>query len=168
VNYSQQPDGAVQLNIKQTQSHPSVDFFEMPVPLKFFGGGKDTTLVFNNTFSDQTFSANPGFAVDSIQLDPNRWLISANNSVVMGIAPAPEIRPVTIFPNPAHDYLVVRHSWELSKVEAISPDGRIIALNQLARTANGTTFDISNLNTGMCILRLQVGKSVLNMKLMVY
>ena len=37
------------LDIEQSQSHSSVDFFELNVSVKFSGEGKDTILIFNNT-----------------------------------------------------------------------------------------------------------------------
>ncbi len=168
INYSQEPAGVVQMSIKQTQSHSSVDFFEMPVPLKFFGEGKDTTLVFDNSSSGQNFTVNPGFAIDSIQFDPEQWLISAHNTIALGIK-EPEIKSFTVFPNPAHDFIAIGNSTAgFIKAEAISPDGRIQKLEQVGQSGLGTTFDITGLTAGMYILRLQVGKVIMNRKLMVY
>jgi hypothetical protein len=169
INYFQDQQGTVSLSMNQKQSHSSVDFFEMPVPLKFFGAGKDTILVFNNTFSGQTFTAKPGFAVDSIQFDPAQWLISANNTISLGIAPTPEMKAVAVFPNPARYQIDVQYSTaETPAAKAISPDGRIIALKQNGQNASCISFDVSNLATGMYILRLEFGHSLVNKKLMIY
>jgi aminopeptidase N len=168
VNYSQEAGGTMQLSIKQIQSHPSVDFFQMPVPLKFFGGGKDTLLVFDNTYSGQIFTANPGFTVDSIQIDPEQWLISANN-VALGIAAVNELQPVAVYPNPARNVITVQFAkGELVKAEAISPEGRIQTLKQIARSAAGASFAVTDLNAGMYILRLYFEKTVVNRKLIMY
>jgi len=168
VNYSQEPDGTVQLVINQTQSHPSVDFFEMPVPIKFFGEGKDSMFVFNNTFSGQIFTPKPGFIVDSIQFDPEQWLISANNSITLGIAADPDIRTISVFPNPARYQITVRTTEEIPAAKAISPDGRILSLKQNGHNTSGFSFDVSNLSAGMYILRLEFGHSAVNKKLMIY
>jgi hypothetical protein len=169
VNYGQEDGGTVNLSIKQTQSHSSVGFFEMPVPLRFYGGGKDTALVFNLTFSGQIFTANPGFVVDSVQFDPDQWLISANNSVTMGINPGTELQHVSVYPTPARDYIMVQGGSEAPQsAEAISPDGRILPLKGKGMDTSVTCFDISQLAQGMYILRLNFRKSVVNRKLIVY
>jgi len=141
----------------------------MPVPLRFFGEGKDTTLVFNNTFSGQIFDAKPGFTIDSMQFDPDKWLISANNTIVMGIASADETKPVKFFPNPAQNFIVVQCSnGEITRAKAISPEGRKLPLKLIGITSLGASFDISGLSAGMYILQLEFGKTIVNKKLIVY
>lgn len=168
INYSQEPGNDVQVWIRQTQSHVSVGFFEMPVPLKFFGEGIDTTIVFDNTFSGQIFNKNPGFVVDSVKFDPEQWLISTNNTVALGIS-EPELTQISVFPNPARDFIIVQKTGAgVLSAEAITPEGRIIKLEQAGLNVDGTNFDISGLNTGMYILRLQIGKSSIYKKLLVY
>jgi len=51
----------VQITINQSQSDPSVSFFEMPVPLKFKDATHDTIIVFDNTYSGQQFTMIPDF-----------------------------------------------------------------------------------------------------------
>ena len=46
----------INLTISQLQSDPSVSFFEMPVPVEFKDATHDTTVVFNHTFSGQSFA----------------------------------------------------------------------------------------------------------------
>ncbi len=69
------------VKISQTQSNASVNFFEMPVPVRFQGSGHDTTIVFNHTFSGQAFNAELNFTATTVTFDPNLWLISKNNTV---------------------------------------------------------------------------------------
>ncbi len=69
------------VQINQTQSHASVSFFEMPVPIKFSTSGFDTTLVFNHTFSGQVFTRTINFPASSAAFDPDLWLLSGNNTV---------------------------------------------------------------------------------------
>jgi len=90
-----QIDKMVNLTIRQTQSDPSVSFFEMPVPIKFIGDEKDTIIVFNHTFSGQSFSTNINFHVNSLVFDPDSWLISANNIITNNSEDY-----VVIYPNP--------------------------------------------------------------------
>jgi aminopeptidase N len=46
----------VELTLFQQTSHPSVDFFEMPVPIRVSGHGQDTLLRLDHTFSGQEFA----------------------------------------------------------------------------------------------------------------
>lgn len=95
VVYSQS-NQQVELVVNQTQSHPSVAFFEMPIPIKFIGFNEDTTIVFDHQLSGEHFKVNLNFQVIDLKFDPELRIISANNSV-RKIATE---NPVVIFPNP--------------------------------------------------------------------
>lgn len=101
IQYSPNSEG-VELIIYQATSHPSVDFFEMPVPLKFSNGILDTLLVVNHTFSGQKFDLSLPFEPASMEFDPDQWIISRNNSVeLITHADNLELPGVSIYPNPA-------------------------------------------------------------------
>ncbi|MFH1320399.1 MAG: M1 family aminopeptidase [Bacteroidota bacterium] len=78
-----QTGNVVNLTVSQTQSHSSVSFFEMPVPIQFKGQSQETILVFDHTYSGQSFLSLVDFTVDSVFFDPYLWIISANNSVTL-------------------------------------------------------------------------------------
>lgn len=77
-----QINGNVVVKINQTTSHASVSFFEMPVPIRFQAAGRDTTLIFNHTFSGQVFTVPLNFTASTVTFDPDLWLISKSNTVV--------------------------------------------------------------------------------------
>lgn len=105
----EQSGNYVNVNIKQSQSHSSVTFFEMPVPIKFIGASQDTTIIFNNTFSGQNFGTNIGFHVDSVLFDPERWILSAHDTVNIGIPNEPLLtNEIFIYPNPVINAVSVR------------------------------------------------------------
>jgi aminopeptidase N len=87
----------VSVTMNQKTSHASVLFFEMPVPIKFIGVDRDTTLVFDHSFSGQTFHATINFKAISVQFDPTHWILSSGNSI-SGIAD--NISDLIIYPNP--------------------------------------------------------------------
>lgn len=91
-----QTGNQLELKIFQTTSHPSVDFFEMPIPIKFNGENRDTTITFDHSYSGQSFVSNVNFQINSVSFDPDLWLISSNNIVVNK-----SDDKVTISPNPA-------------------------------------------------------------------
>jgi aminopeptidase N len=95
----------IKINLNQTTSHPSVSFFEMPVPVLLRQGSRDTTIVLNHTINNQDFWINPGFIPDEVIIDPELWLLSANNTVEK-ISPATvDNDQVQVFPNPVKDNL---------------------------------------------------------------
>lgn len=71
----------VQLKLNQTTSHPSVPFFEMPVPIQFKNSTRDTIVVIDHTNSGQTEILQLGFIPDTVIFDPLLKLVSANNKI---------------------------------------------------------------------------------------
>ncbi|HMY83332.1 MAG: T9SS type A sorting domain-containing protein [Saprospiraceae bacterium] len=99
----------VLIRLDQTTSHTSVDFFEMPVPIRLQGEGKEMTVRLDNTSSGQVFTIEPGFKVEKVEFDPDLWLL-AKSSVAPGAVLADREVPeygIQCFPNPAHNDLVI-------------------------------------------------------------
>lgn len=98
-------DGEIkEVTLWQNSSHPSVAFFEMPVPLLLKGREGDTTLVLHHHFSGEQFSVPEGIHADSLFIDPERWILSGNNEVVYS-----SLRPhrSVIRPMPFGDHFVL-------------------------------------------------------------
>ena len=169
ISYSQHSDKSVEISILQAQSHPSVSFFAMPVPIKFYGEGKDTLLVFDNTFSGQVFQANPGFIIDSVRFDPDLRIISANNTVTSVSNPEPGTKNLEIFPNPCRNKVeVVQNLGKFYKAEAIAADGSVFRLLPDDPAVYATTLDVSLLKAGTYILRLHIANSIYYRKILIY
>jgi aminopeptidase N len=166
--------GRVQVTIKQTQSHPSVSFFETPVPVKLINKrtGKDTTFVFNLTQNNQsftvTFSRDIG-NIDSVAFDPELWLLSKNNTtkaVILGATQEIDNQWITqLAPNPATNNLTVNFKSEKSEktsIEIVNELGQIIVKNSIDANYgdNSTTFNINNLPKGFYILKLSTATRI--------
>lgn len=135
------------LTVNQTQSDPSVSFFEMPIPVKFVGQNTDTTIVFNHTNSGQIFNVTIPFPVISIQFDPDLWLLSGGNTV-SGISEYLSAGDqVIIFPNPAKDninILSLNNANTLESIEISDGLGKIVFKSE---KYNGIQKSIT-INTG--------------------
>lgn len=81
---------SVKITLWQEQSHISVDFFEMPVPIKFKNNAHDTTLVLHHEASGQVFVEHLGFIPDSVFIDSEYRLISDGNRVDLNTNPTEE------------------------------------------------------------------------------
>ena len=66
----------VNIKVNQTQSHPSVSFFEMPIPITFSDGTNEETVILDNTFDGQIFFRTLGFTPTSADFDPARWILA--------------------------------------------------------------------------------------------
>lgn len=94
------------VRLSQTTSHNSVDFFEMPVEVRFQGPGLDTLMRFENTENDQWFDFELNQNIVVAAFDPNRWLISKSNQIVLGDENLDEAKmsPI-VYPTPAQDII---------------------------------------------------------------
>jgi aminopeptidase N len=78
--------GQVQITINQTQSHSSVSFFEMPVPIRLMGAlGEQKDIVLENTANEQTFIVDVPFVVTDVVFDPKKEIISRNNNATLKV-----------------------------------------------------------------------------------
>jgi aminopeptidase N len=137
-------DKTIHFQVNQSQSHPSVSFFEMPVPVTVKGsGGRSEMLRLEVSEDKQTFVLQLDFDVISIQVDPETQLISKNNGAVLGMDEETLNRNISIYPNPVSNLLTIegQENFEVTKItiynvlgekilEKESPE-KIIALDML-------------------------------------
>lgn len=99
-------NNAIRIKLNQTTSHPSVSFFEMPVPLLFRNSSQDTIIRVNHTRNGEIFTVNPGFVADTIIIDPELWLLSREKTSSK-VASLPGSDQLLIYPNPVHGALTI-------------------------------------------------------------
>lgn len=153
--------GQVKFTVNQTQSNPSVTYFEMPVPVRVFGAnGQQADLILDNTFNGEVILKNVPFPITSVEFDPNKHLISANSSVTLGNQNFDLENAITIYPNPSSDILHIQMptSTILEKV--------IIYNNLGQKVMENTTLDFSvaTLSSGIHYLDLQTSDGVFHKK----
>ncbi|WP_462221064.1 T9SS type A sorting domain-containing protein, partial [Ferruginibacter sp.] len=111
VEWTPVGSSTVKIKMNQTTSHASVNFFEMPVALKFKNATQEKTIVVDNKTNGEIFMSNLGFVADTVLIDPEYWLLSRNNttSKVADIISGQNV--VQIFPNPIKNqfYIYLRN-----------------------------------------------------------
>jgi hypothetical protein len=126
IQWMQQQDSVV-IWINQAQSHPSVSYFEMPVPVWIFHNGTSERLVMQNTDQDQRFSFFVGDVhLDSLQFDPERWILTRDNTVTQlmtGIQDPSNQNVYHFYPNPAQDYIEFTPDSDITQVRLINAQG---------------------------------------------
>ena len=109
IEWNQPNSNEGRIVINQTQSHPSVSFFEAPVPLRIFGtGGEIVDVVLDNTVNEEVFIETVNFDVGTIAIDPDFHLISRFNTVVLGISDNLIDDQFEIYPNPTKDMIHIQ------------------------------------------------------------
>ncbi len=93
-------NGLLSYSLSQATSHPSVDFFEIPVPVRFWNGTEDTVVVIDHRQQAQSAYLRLAFTPDSASIDPRLDIISAANTVERREFPTPAPFTVNIYPNP--------------------------------------------------------------------
>lgn len=157
-----QANGPANLNLKisQTQSHPSVSFFEVPVPLRLIGTqGETLDVVLNNTVNDQTFQPAVGFTVQSVQFDPEKDIISRSNNVILDTDDFALEQQLVLYPNPTSGVINVQKP-EALRVNQI----RIYnALGQLLYNEDYfETVDVSKFAKGILFFQIETENGIIN------
>lgn len=163
--YVGQTGNVVNLTINQTQSHSSVSFFEMPVPVKFIGASKDTTIIFDHTFSGQIFSATIDFPIINSQFDPERWILSSNDTVISVKNLEMLSNEVFIYPNPFRNIISVSFNLKVKTrilAEIFDVTGKkVYSKSEFADSGRTLkSFDTGSLSSG--IYELHITGSDLN------
>jgi aminopeptidase N len=153
-----QNNHTVIVTANQTQSDPSVPFFEMPIPIEFVGGGHDTTLIFDHAFSGQSFTAELDFRADFAYFDPQLHLLSTNNQVEFIYFPESLSSSISIYPNPAVDVVEILNtnpSNPVLSVEVFGVPGNFIRKSAMNGTISLNTLNVSGLAAGIYFLRVK-------------
>ncbi len=153
-----QTGNTVYITINQSQSHSSVSFFEMPIPIKLIGtNGEEELVRLENTSNGQLFTLTIPFTVNSVQFDPNKELISRNNSVTLGNSNL-ETEDILAFPNPVGEQITIAtaNGVTLKSTALFNSLGQLI----LKQEANQPTINFSGIEDGVLILQINTNKGV--------
>ena len=150
----------INVEISQTQSHPSVSFFEASVPLRIIGTqGETLDIVLDNTQNNQFFQPIVGFTVQSVQFDPDYHLISRNNNVVLGTESFALDQQFVLYPNPTSGMI------NLEKPAAINVE-EINIYNALGQLLFAEKFseriDISKFSNGILFFQIETSEGTIN------
>ena len=159
--WTQAQDGTVSLTLFQSPSHPSVDFFELPVPVRFKNADMDTTVVLDHTINGQTFTFTLPFMADSAFLDPDLRIVSGQNIVTRVAELSAESTALVIYPNPACTLITIRRNASHAKatLSILDEMGRTIRRLPVSMTGD-VTLGIGDLPAGCYMLSMDDGDRV--------
>jgi hypothetical protein len=168
LSYDQDNANFINFTLSQSQSHPSVSFFEMPIPVLFKNQVQDTIIVFDHTFSGQNFSAQLNFKVDSVIIDPSNWLVCNQNVVTKTKEINTTNSRLKLHPNPAKESVYIHiqneRNVELKSIFVYSMDGRKIEVNYSWHHTekNALILDISDLALGTYSINIISTENIYN------
>jgi aminopeptidase N len=168
IQYQTFAESQATVTLHQSQSHSSVDFFSLPVPIRLSGQGNDTIIVLDNTYNGQSFTVDPGFVPELMVFDPDRWLISRNNQLIIGVEEIEADSQVQVFPNPATDVIFIESQLPVEAVTFIAADGKTSRAKNFHQS-HGQLYqvDVKSLDAGLWVVRVQVGEQVVHKKVMI-
>lgn len=144
-------NGTVALTVNQTQSDPSVPFFEMPVPVRVLGaGGEQMDLVLNHNSNGETFVKNVPFVVTSVVFDPNKDLISKNSSVTLATDNF-KLEGMKLYPNPSKNQITLQLADGISIQKSIIYN---VLGQKVKETTSATSWDVSAFSEGVYFMTL--------------
>ncbi|MGC4041186.1 MAG: M1 family aminopeptidase [Flavobacterium sp.] len=130
--------GQIRVTVNQTQSHSSVSFFEMPLPLKFTGaGGQVYTTSVDNTANNQSFIINVPFTITGVVFDPEKHIISKNSTATLGLDDFGPQKEIRVYPNPVNSILTIDYP------DAIDA---IVVFNELGQRLPASLINSNQIN----------------------
>ncbi len=160
VRWNQQDSSSINIKISQTQSHPSVSFFEAPVPIRLRGTqGEMLDLVLDNTSNGQYFQPTVNFEVQSVLFDPEYDLISQYNNVVLGISNLDFASEIVLYPNPTSGMINIQkpNSLHIDKIRIYNALGELIGSRLFSET-----LDLSKFATGILFIQMESSEGLIN------
>ncbi|HNP32149.1 MAG TPA: M1 family aminopeptidase [Flavobacterium sp.] len=153
--------GQAKFVVNQTQSDPSVTYFEMPIPVRVYGAnGEQADLVLDNTYNGEEIIKNVPFTITSVEFDPDRHIIAKNSTVTLGNQNFDLNNAIAIYPNPATDavHIQMPTSSTLEKVTVYNNLGQKIMEN------SSLDFSVSSLATGVHYIDVQTAEGTFHKK----
>ncbi len=145
-------NGQARITINQSQSDPSVSFFEMPIPIRLIGSvGQQQDYVLDNTTNGQQFIVNVPFTVSSIILDPKKDILTSTESIAsLGATSFDLSSSVVLYPNPANSVINIEtpNLYTLQNVIIYN------ALGQKVGEFNSNKIPVSQFSNGMYSVKI--------------
>lgn len=145
--------GHASIKIDQEQSHNSVSFFEMPVPVRLYGaGGQEFDVILQNTSSGQVFNIDVPFAITDVAFNPKNDIISRDSEALLSNDSFDLMTAISLYPNPAANKL----SLDLPATVTIEKTTFYNSLGQITKvSADETHWDVSDLSSGIYFMTVQ-------------
>ncbi|HEX8548087.1 MAG TPA: M1 family aminopeptidase [Cytophagaceae bacterium] len=160
-SWTQDASNNITIQLKQQQSHPSVDLFELPLPFLLKNRQRDSLVVFENDKVEQSIQFNPGFKVDSVLLDPYHDIIhkiAGTTSISDGQLEG----KVRIYPTITEDRIDVSNFLNLDiNLDFYDAFGRLLVSK---KSSEAFYLNTAQYPDGVYFIRLNANNQIVNYK----
>ena len=167
ANFKPAVEGKTVVTLSQTTTHESVNFFEMPVPVRLYNSGRTDSLDvrLNHTSNQQNFIVETDFHVAELVIDPDLWLLSETDEIV-GVPDIPTSQPVEVFPNPANTKitLLVPSKIQINNIWVFDMQGNEVKHIYSPKT----TISVADLPSGTYLLHTEHSSGIFSSKFIKY
>lgn len=164
VIWNQPGTNQISLTINQTQSDPSVSFFESPVTLRIVGTlGEVLDITLDHTTNGENFIETVNFVVQDVIFDPESDIISRNNTTLLNTGEFEFENELIIYPNPTEDLLMIEKPKriEITQIKVFNVLGQLI--DKLPWQAN---IDTRSWSSGILFLQFESNEGVITKSLL--
>lgn len=160
IKWNQSANLDMNFLVSQTQSDPSVIFFEMPLPVKVNGtNGETIYFVLENTANNQFFTKPLNFQVASVEFNYEYQIIEKNSTVILDPALATDNvnkDQISLFPNPVKNELNIKGISKVSRYELYTVDGKLVGKGEFKPSSK---IEVSLLVPGIYLIKIR-GKNL--------
>jgi aminopeptidase N len=152
-------NGQAKITVNQTQSHASVTYFEMPLLIRLNDGNGNThDVTVNNTINGEEFIVSVPFAVAGLEFDPNKDIISKNNTATLSNENFNFDDTVVLYPNPssANVHMMLPDNITLEEIVFFNN------LGQKVSSFNEKDFSVENLPTGVYTVTIKTTEGLIH------
>lgn len=139
----------------QVQSHASVSFYEMPLPIKVTGtSGQTAFFVLNNTSNNQNFTESINFTVASVEFNYEHQILDKNSVVSYDSSlSTAELQKenFSVYPNPAKNEIYIKGLRKTSAYTIYAAEGKLILRGKCHKEQ---PISVSTLSSGVYFLAI--------------
>ncbi|WP_299393335.1 M1 family aminopeptidase [uncultured Gelidibacter sp.] len=154
----------INFKLSQSQSHPSVSFFETALPIRLIGASGETLdLVLEHTKNTEDFTKSVNFNVVEVIVNPEFDVVSKNNSAVLSVEDHLLDKGISVYPNPTSNSIFIKKPDHIT-IEQIQIYNIMGQLMYSAGWSN--SIDVSTFASGLFLIKLQTNKGNFNKSLL--
>ncbi len=159
----------VTIDIIQTQSHPSVELYNVPLPILLKGQSKDTLLRLPISKAIEHFEITLPLIVKELVFDPDEWILGKSTII---FPKSKVVESFTIYPNPSKSiFYISLDNSDLLEWQLIDKTGRTVLTKKYAdKLLKGTieSLNLEALASGSYTILLQSSDKIIPKSIIVY
>ncbi|MDI1235182.1 MAG: M1 family aminopeptidase [bacterium] len=164
-----QKGNKVIIDIVQTQSHPSVELYNVPLPILLKGLNKDTLLRIPINKAVETYEITLPYIVNDLIFDPNEWILGKS---IISFPKKNDGESITMYPNPGvSDFYAELNNTDATGYTIYDASYKTVLTHQYReKKLKGTILylDLSVLSNGTYIIQFATPTVTITKRIIIY